>query len=115
PPSTQLLDDSPKMTHRSVAWPTVRPLTPAGNAPMSVARPLLRSIEYKRVIEPTVSAAKPTPVAGAAEVVTRTVDGMSKPLASTKSSVLPFTVIVCPAVSVPLLGGFWMNSVLLDG
>src|SRR5687768_17363442 len=45
--------------HRIVVCPTANPLTPAGNTPISIARPLLKSIEYNRVVDPTVSAANP--------------------------------------------------------
>jgi len=41
--------------------------------------------------------------------------GISKPVAASKSSGTPDTVIGRPSVSTPLLGGFWMNSLFVTG
>jgi hypothetical protein len=59
----------------------------------------------------TVIAAYADPeVTGAPDAVVRTSDGMSNPLTSEKSSGTPPIVIATPFATVPLLGGFWMNT-----
>ena len=80
-----------------------------GSVPRDTSAPLVRSIvaSCSAVWPACLTMPKPSPTAAALEVATSTPGAMSNP-----KTFVTAGAMVTPAVSTPLFGGFWMNSLL---